>query len=202
MTGQKIGEWTVLRRDMTPNKYGKFPNWICRCSCGTEKPVSGISLRKGQSSACPGHYRKHPRGTYTPGSLYYVWSSMIARCYNKKHTSYPRYGGRGVVVCDEWRESYQTFVRDMGLRPEGKSLDRINNDGPYSKANCRWVDDYEQNANKRNSLIVECEGKKMALCEVARRYGVPYQKLYNQHRTQGYPLPQAIDRARNLASGI
>jgi hypothetical protein len=87
-------------------------------------------------------------------SLYNVWSQMKKRCLNPNHPKYRHYGGRGITVCNEWKESFDRFVLDMGPRPPGRSLDRIDNDGNYSKENCRWATKGQSNRNRRMGLLV------------------------------------------------
>lgn len=82
---------------------------------------------------------------------YSIWLGMISRCYDPKNVAYTRYGGRGIYVCDRWKESFDNFYSDMGKRPGRFSLDRVDNDGPYSKENCRWASGRTQAANKSNS---------------------------------------------------
>jgi len=99
----------------------------------------------------------------------------------------------------EWKNNFTAFLRDMGERPDKHSIDRIDNNGPYSKENCRWATDKAQQNNRRNNRLVEFDGLVLTLRQVADRAGVVYLKLYNQHVTQGRPLWEAVERARYLS---
>lgn len=114
--------------------------------------------------------RRHTRDG-TPE--YRTWESILARCYNKNCRSYPRYGERGIAVCNRWRASFDAFLADMGRKPSAAhSLDRIDNDGPYSPENCRWATRAEQSRNKRNTLRVVYAGVEMCAAEFAALIGL------------------------------
>lgn len=103
---------------------------------------------------------------------YYVWASMKDRCYNPKCKQYSDYGGRGITVCDRWLSSYRDFYSDMGPRPHGYSLDRIDNDKGYGPDNCRWADRRTQQRNQRRAVYVKIQGEKFRAIELAERAGV------------------------------
>ena len=148
LTGQRFGRLVVERRSE------RTGHWVCRCDCGTVKDVSTGNLRGGYIKSCNCIRReqlsamrfKHGRGheDYT----YRSWVSMRSRCNNSHKKKFEYWGGRGITVCPEW-DSFETFLRDMGERPEGKTIDRIDNDKGYCKENCRWATAKEQRANQR-----------------------------------------------------
>lgn len=105
--------------------------------------------------------------------IFMAWAAMIARCYNPNNNRYHRYGGRGITVSDEWRHSFEKFFSDMGDRPSNKhSLDRIDNDGPYSAENCRWATGKEQCRNQEKTLFIESDGEKVSLLDACEKLGI------------------------------
>lgn len=147
--GQQYGRWTVLRE---VEQIGYVRRWQCRCACGNEGAVIGANLRRGGSRSC-GCLTIEAATTHgqTNTSTYAVWKGMLDRCYNKNAPKYSLYGGTGVRVCSEWRNSFENFLADMAERPQNKSLDRWpDRGGDYSLSNCRWATPTEQNRNRRN----------------------------------------------------
>ena len=149
MAGRTIGRWTVLGDAGLKNGNR---HWLCRCSCGTEKPVNGESLRRGDTHSCGCARKNHLIHGHSPARRktreYAAWANAKERCYNPNVSNYHRYGGRGITMCDDWRHDFGRFLADMGPCPSGLSLDRINNDGPYDPGNCRWATRLQQNRNK------------------------------------------------------
>ena len=127
--------------------------WQCKCVCGAKARVLGQDLRRGKTRSC-GCLVGRPvtHGHSVGGQLsgtYRSWRSMLTRCRDPKSNRYQYYGGRGISVCDRWKESFKNFLVDMGERPAGKSLDRLDNDGNYEPSNCRWATPSEQRLNSR-----------------------------------------------------
>lgn len=116
---------------------------------------------------------------------------MKERCYNQNNHKYPDYGGRGIKVCNAWRESFETFLRDMGPRPPGTSIDRIDNDGNYDPGNCRWATPAEQGANRRNNIRVEWQGQRMILRDAIERAGLP-RKAVEHRLKRGWDVNRAL----------
>lgn len=153
LLGQKFGRLTVFTKSIT--RYRGEVCWDCLCDCGIFHTVRGTYLKSGVSKSC-GCWKKELRKEklYKPDALfrhplYAAWRGMKSRCYREKDPRYKDYGGRGITVCERWLDSFENFLADMGERPEGLTLDRKDNDGPYSPDNCKWSTRSEQQRNTR-----------------------------------------------------
>jgi ribosomal protein L24E len=152
LKGQRFGSLRVLRD--SGKRYGKGNGhilWLCRCKCGRKKLIVGRSLRHGITKSC-GHC-SHIKHGMSSHPLYPIWSGIRRRCSNPKAQQYEDYGGRGIKMSIRWQgnNGVITFSKDVGKRPKGRSLDRINNDGNYEPGNVRWATAKEQAANRRPS---------------------------------------------------
>ena len=186
LTGQRFGRLTVIRKADQRGPDGGAV-WECLCDCGNTCFVWKQKLtRKGHSAkrSC-GCLQKERHKTYIHGDclslLYHKWADMKDRCLNPNAVHYSYYGGRGISICEEWKE-YTTF-RDWALSngyQEGLSLDRIDANGNYEPNNCRWVTLDEQKRNKRNNIIIEMDGQRKTLAEWVRVYDLPYSIVWSR----------------------
>lgn len=149
--GKKYGKWTIIRFIDTHRRLLRFE---CECECGIKSIHCAADLRAGKSKQCTTcHNREISKINIKHGmhdkALYKIWASMIQRCTNPKTSHYHRYGGRGIKVCERWL-IFENFYADMGERPEGMTLERINNDGDYKPSNCKWAT-HKENCNNRSN---------------------------------------------------
>ena len=205
LTGQKYGRLTVLNRasDYIKKSGKKIVRWHCKCDCGNEVDVIASDLRSGHTQSC-GCYMidrtKETSATHgkTNTRLYNVWSNMRERCYCPTLPTYPRYGGRGIKMCDEWHNSYLVFEQwalNNGYNenaPRGEcTIDRIDVDGNYCPENCRWVNQKAQMSNVSYNHYETLNGITHTVAEWADIYGLPYQMLEGR-LCRGIPIERAI----------
>jgi hypothetical protein len=170
LLGMTFGRWTVVAPFETPK--GKNVKWLCRCECGTERAVAACSLLsdgKKNSRSCGCVQRKH--GMWRSPE-YKTWERILSRCYNANVPVYADYGGRGIQVCERWRADFSAFLADMGPRPPGHSIDRLDVNGDYEPGNCRWATPTEQGRNRRNNRYVTIDGATATVAEWAERSGL------------------------------
>lgn len=179
-----------------------------RCDCGTEKVVRARGLVVGDTNSCgclqreltaakiAERSRTHGNSGIGRTTEYVIWTTMKARCHNENDHQFENYGARGIVVCDRWRDSFEAFLADMGKRPsKAHSLDREDNDGPYSPDNCRWATGVEQASNKRNNRMLTINGRSETLAEWARISGKTVSLIH--HRLQaGWSDADAVNRPK------
>lgn len=174
--GSRYGRLTVVGE--APTKNGKSM-YRCRCDCGNELVAGGYDLRSGNTRSCGCLQRENTgNANRTHGQshtgLYHVWTVMKQRCELQSCAAYPRYGGRGIKVCDAWRDSFNAFRDWMirhGYRP-GLTIERLDNDKGYCPENCTLIRKADQSKNRRMCYFVVVDGVKMCLSDAARHYGV------------------------------
>lgn len=176
IAGQKFGRITALSYAGS-DKNGNA-KWNCRCDCGVEKTILGQSLRSGKVVSCKCYSNElATKSKLTHGlsstAYYKAWFGMLQRCENKNHTAWKRYGGRGIKVCERWH-AFENFLADMGQRPEGATIERVENNGNYEPGNCCWATRSEQQNNRSTNRIVEVDGIKMTFAQAAKKFNIEY----------------------------
>lgn len=194
--GNTYGRLTVLEQGPSVIAAGKSRvMWVCTCVCGNVSVVSGASLRYGSTKSCGclssdtavrihtkhGHSRKD-----VSSKTYHTWEGMISRCTCKTDYRYTSYGGVGINVCDRWRK-FENFLEDMGEKPAGLTLDRIDGRLGYSKANCRWATTMDQVLNRRCSIWVVRGGIRKVLKHWCLELSISYGKALRMVRAGANP---------------
>ena len=180
MIGRKFGKLTVLERAGSDKHHNAL--YICKCDCGTiTKPIIASSLRSEKRKSCGCIRGKHHmRNT----RLYSIWQGMKARCYKQSHTWFKKYGGRGITVCDEWKDDFQAFY-DWAMAngySDELSIDRINNDGNYEPSNCQWTTQTNQIRNRSIAIETTINGVPKTLQQLSDETGIAYRTLYRRYQ--------------------
>lgn len=195
LTGQKFGRLTVLERAGSDKK--KNATWRCKCDCGKEKVIIGESIRHGKTTSCGcilAEFNSNRLKTHgsKPERLYRIWCGMMTRCYNQNTKRYTDYGGRGIQVCEEWKQ-FEVF-RDWAIKSgysEHLTIDRIDVNGNYHPTNCRWATMQEQANNTRRNHRFEYNGETHTLSEWARILNIPRGVIKDRLRLN-WPIEKAL----------
>lgn len=194
--GQRYGRLTVIRQ-----AGWKPVKWHCLCDCGNEIDVISYNLGNGNTQSC-GCLQKDKtsciRKTHgmATSHLYSVWSGMKSRCYNSKNKRYTQYGGRGIIICDEWLDSFENFM-DWAMSngyADGLTIDRIDVNGCYCPDNCRWATWKEQGRNKQDTSYITLFGETMSVAEASEKYGICYSTLWGRIFVYGYTPEEAVTK--------
>lgn len=191
LKGKRFGRLTVKEKVVNLNKKNRTARWLCICDCGGEKTVRADTLKGGHCLSCGCLKKEQDRKNLTQnhshlqsGSrIYGIWQGMKRRCQNTKEKKYHRYGGRGIKVCQEWEESFQSFYNwalENGYK-EDLTLERKNNDGNYEPSNCTWATVKEQCNNRCTNIVVEVEGETLNLQELSGKYGINYSLIHSRY---------------------
>ena len=186
VNGMKFGKLTVLTETNKRSKSGCI-YCMCQCDCGKKVEIIKNSLLNGNTKSCGClikerlkkdkiHY-KHG-GTHT--KLYNIWWKIIARCYNENDVAYKNYGGRGIKMCEQWKNDYGTFYHwaNQNGYKEGLTIDRIDNNKGYEPNNCRWATMKEQSNNRRSNIKVRYNGEECTLMQLSEKTKIKYTKIY------------------------
>lgn len=174
MIGERFGLLTVVGESKIAGRW----HLTCQCECGAMTTVDRGNARAGRTASCGCRVRKLDGKWDTP--TYRSWKAMRERCCVPTAKDYPVYGARGIRVDERWVDDFLAFLADMGERPEGTTLDRIDVFGNYEPGNCRWATPVQQSANRKNTLFLTANGETAPLSEWARRLGVERSTLRNR----------------------
>lgn len=192
ITGQRFGRLVVIRRD--GERFGQVL-WHCQCDCGSTKAIVGNTLRRGLAQSCGCLQKERTSAAKTThggrnGKLYKQWHSMLERCHSPQSQAFADYGARGISVCKRW-QSFANFRADMGERPPGMSIERLDNSKGYEPGNCVWATPAQQARNKRNNVMLRFGEREMCLADWAKHLGVSRGALRGRIR-RGWPIERVL----------
>lgn len=193
----RFGRYRVIERvPAIPGVKQKQAKWLCRCDCGKEKICYGSCLRSGHTSSC-GCFRtdriKVAKTTHgmRKSKEYVVWCNMISRCENPNNRNYKYYGGRGITVCPDFH-SFECFIKSMGPRPLGCTIDRIDNNGNYEPSNCRWANEETQKNNRSDNVFITYKGETLTIAQWSKAINIPMITLWNRIKKCHWPIEKAL----------
>jgi hypothetical protein len=196
ITGERYGRLIAVRR---VQNRGRRTVWLFECDCGNSKEISLEAVRRGLTQSC-GCIRKeentrrstkHGHSIGQRSRTWRAWQHAKGRCLNPHDPKFPIYGGRGITMCERWRNDFRAFLADMGECPPGKTLDRINPHGNYEPANCRWATSHEQARTRTDNVLVKHQGATLVLKDYATAIGVDYKALHSRIRYYGQSTTEA-----------
>lgn len=210
LVGQRFGRLTVIEFAGYDNN-GHHSMWLCQCDCGNMTKVLGCNLKKGNTTSCGCvHSEWAKKCFYRHGGgktkLFRIWCNIKNRCYNKKVPAYKDYGGRGIKMCEEWKNDFVAF-RDWAVKngydetaPKVKcSIDRIDNSGDYTPENCRWIDVYGQANNRRNNRLINYQNETYTMAQFCRMFNLPYGSCHYYYVYVGLTAEELIAKlSRNI----
>lgn len=176
---------------------GRSHRWNVKCDCGGASVVAGSAFTSGNTKSCGCQKGAGGRKSLTTHGLtatraHGIWKAAKSRCFNPNASNYRHYGGRGITMCDRWRESFQAFYDEMGECPPGLSLERIDANGDYGPGNCRWATQAEQVRNTGRNRLIEHEGKMLVAKDYCEAVGISYPAFL---RRLGPAAPKTQPRA-------
>lgn len=206
LKGKEFGRWTVIGKAEPRFVGGKWrPFWKCYCECLYVSDVKQSHLVSGHSQGCVNRcwrvrkpkVKKERLPSLRDHPLASVLKGMRRRCYDPKERNFPNYGGRGIKICDRWKNSLRNFVEDMfpSYRP-GLSIERRDNNGNYTPENCHWITMFDQAGNKRTNRKLTYNGETMCLARWARRLGISKSSLRNRLK-RGWSMEEACSRGKH-----
>ena len=201
LTGKKFGKLEVIGVHDTGSRKTYY---VCQCDCGNVKVVRADSLISGATKSCGCTKKEQDKTNLTANHrhkmsgtrIYETWQDMKRRCYNKQNVRYDRYGGRGITVCEEWLNNFQSFY-DWAIRngySDDLTIDRIDNDGNYEPSNCRWSTVKEQCNNRSSNINITIGNATKSLMSWCEIFNVDYKKVHARYQRNGY---ESIDRLFN-----
>ena len=207
LTGLRFGRLVVKERDWSKKKAAY---WFCLCDCGNTATVQATHLRSGATQSCGCLHDESSRKTTwkTHGAyktrIYQTWLGMKGRCYNERNSRYPNYGGRGITVCEEWRDSFEAF-RDWAMANgyrDDLTIERKDVNGDYCPENCCWATQKEQQNNRSNNLMLTHNGKTQTITQWAKETGINEMALRSRIKKLNWTPERALNEPLHFQTKV